>query len=224
LRLPARPARILVTAAVAAALLGGCGSADDWSDPRPKAASVGSLGQGYTDPVTPPTPEATITPRPGSWDDVHPTKGYRVVLLTAGTDRATKTLVRAVDDWAEAEDVSIKTVTADDPAAYLTSIEEAMALSPHLIISAGKDLVDPLTPVTANHLDQQFLVLGAELPEPTVNVTSANWTGASYRGAGNNTSSGHDPSTFTPERSARAVRAGVAAVLNGLTGIIIWLP
>jgi hypothetical protein len=28
---------------------------------------------------------------------------------------------------------------------------------------------------------------------------------------------------FTPDRAGRAVRAGVAAVLNGLTGIVIWL-
>lgn len=224
LRVPRRPVRILAAAAATALLVGGCGSADDWSGPRPDAASVGSLGSGYTDPATPPPPESTITPAPGSWDDIHPAKGYRVVLLTAGEDRATRTLVAAVDDWAEAEDVSLKTITADDPHRYLDRIEDAMALSPHLIISAGKDLVDPLTPVTANHLDQQFLVVGAELPEPTHNVTAANWTGASFRGEGNNTSSGHDPATFTPERSARAVRAGVAAVLNDLTGIVIWLP
>lgn len=224
MRLPPRPVRILAAAAATTLLLGGCGSADDWSGPRPDAASVGSLGSGYVDRATPPPPEATITPAPGSWKDVHPAKGYRVVLLTAGEDRATRTVATAVEDWAADEGVSLKTIVADDPHAYLDRIEEAMALSPHLIISAGKDLVDPLTPVTANHLDQEFLVVGAELPEPTHNVTAANWTGASYRGEGNNTSSGHDPATFTPERSARAVRAGVAAVLNDLTGIVIWLP
>jgi hypothetical protein len=218
------PTRILLATTVAAIALGGCSSTDDWSGPRPDGARVGSLGRGYVDRSTPPTPEATITPRPGSWDAVHPSKGYRVVLLTAGTDRATSTLVAAVDDWAEAEDVSLKTITADDPRQYLDRIEDAIDLSPHLIISAGKDLVDPLTPVTANHLDQQFLVVGAELPEPTHNVTSANWTGASFRGTDNDTSSGHDPSTFTPARAARAVRAGVAAVLNDLTGIVVWLP
>jgi hypothetical protein len=36
-------------------------------------------------------------------------------------------------------------------------------------------------------------------------------------------SSTYDASTFTPERARRAVRAGAAAVLNGLTGIVIWL-
>jgi len=34
-------------------------------------------------------------------------------------------------------------------------------------------LVDALALVTASHLDQKFLVVGAQLPEPTVNVTAA---------------------------------------------------
>ena len=29
--------------------------------------------------------------------------------------------------------------------------------------------------------------------------------------------------TFTPERAARAVRAGVAAVLSDVTGVVVWL-
>jgi hypothetical protein len=77
--------------------------------------------------------------------------------------------------------------------------------------------------VTPNHLDQQFLVVGAELAEPTANVTATDWTGASFRGEGLGMSSEYDAATFTPERAARAVRAGVAAVLHHLTGIVIWL-
>ena len=98
-----------------------------------------------------------------------------------------------------------------------------MDLAPDLVICAGNDLVDPLALVTANHLDQQFLVLGAELAEPTYNVTAADWPGAAFRGEGLGMPSAYDPATFTPERAARAVRAGVAAVLNGLTGIVIRL-
>jgi hypothetical protein len=37
-------------------------------------------------------------------------------------------------------------------------------------------------------------------------------------------SSTYDPASFTPARAAAAVRAGVASILNGLTGIVIWLP
>ncbi len=146
-----------------------------------------------------------------------------MVLLSAGEDRPTRTLVGAVTKWAEQEDVSLKTVTATDPGQLIPSITKAMDLAPDLIISVGNDLVDPLALVTANHLDQHFLVIGAQVAEPTENVTAADWTGASFRGEGLGMPSAYDPATFTHERATRAVRAGVAAVLNDLTGIVIQL-
>jgi hypothetical protein len=201
-------------------LLIGCG-ADDWSEPHAKPTAIGALAPGFVDPAAPPAPEATITPRPGSWDGVHPSKGYRVVLLTAGEDRATRTLAGAVREWAEQEDASLKTVTAGEP--LVASIRRAIDLKPDLVISTGNALVDPLALVTANHLDQQFLVLGAELAEPTANVTAADWLGASFRGEGLGMPSAYDPASFTHERATRAIRAGVAAVLNGITGIVVRL-
>jgi len=206
--------------ATAALLVTGCGSGDDWSQPRPIPAPVGSLRPGFVDPSSAPTPEATITPEPGSWADVHPAKGYRVVLLTAGDDAPTQALVTAVREWAEAEDVDLRTVVATD---HVSDITKAIDLKPDLIVSAGNELVDPLTVVTASHLAQPFLVVGAELAEPTHNVTAVDWSGASFRGEGLGMSSTWDPSTFTAERCAAAVRAGVAAVLTNLTGIVIWL-
>jgi hypothetical protein len=212
--------RLLLTAAVATAvLISACGTSDDWSQPRERPTAVGTLGPGFSDPATPPSPEATITPRPRSWNGVHPSEGYRVVLLTTGQDDQTKTLVTAVTEWAESEDVSLKTVTATAPA----EINAAIELAPDLIISAGNGLVDPLALVSASNLGQQFLVIGAELAEPTENVTAAGWKGASFRGEGLGMSTTYDPATFTPERAGRAVRAGVSAVLNGLTGIVLWL-
>lgn len=146
-----------------------------------------------------------------------------MVLLTAGDDRPTKTLVTAVEDWAENEDVDLRTVVADGPADLLPSIVSALEMGPDLIVSAGNDLIDPLSTVTANHLSQQFLVVGAELAEPTHNVTAVDWSGASFRGEGLGTSSAYDADSFTAGRCASAIRAGVAAVLNDWTGIVIWL-
>lgn len=217
-----RACALLVLVATAV-LAGGCASSDDWSEPHAKPTAVGTLGPGFFDPTKPPAPESTINPRPGSWDDVHPSKGYRVVLLSAGDDRPTKTLVAAVKKWAEAEDVSLKTVESTHPAQSVSRISEAMGLAPDLIICAGNDLVDPLALVTANHLDQEFLVIGAEVAEPTENVTAADWTGAAFRGEGLGMPSAYDPKTFTDERVGRAIRAGVAAVLNDLTGIVLQL-
>ncbi|WP_329131246.1 hypothetical protein OG552_09635 [Streptomyces sp. NBC_01476] len=215
--------RVAATLAAAAALVTGCGSGDDWSQPHPKPSAVGNLGPGFIDPAAPPAPEATATPRPGSWDGVHPSKGYRVALLTAGSDRPTRTLVKAVEEWAGAEHVDLRKVVADGPSDLLPSITKALEMGPDLIVSAGNDLIDPLATVTPSHLSQQFLVVGAELAEPTHNVTAVDWSGASFRGEGLGASSTYDPASFTPVRSAASIRAGVAAVLNDLTGIVIWL-
>jgi len=106
----------------------------------------------------------------------------------------------------------------------LDGIVEAMDLRPDLVICAGNALVDALALVTASHLDQQFLVVGAQLPEPTVNVTAAIWRGASSRGwEVPNMALSFDQDAFTPEHAGAAIRAGVASVLSDLTGIVIWL-
>ncbi|MFI5630629.1 hypothetical protein ACIA8E_14850 [Streptomyces sp. NPDC051664] len=215
--------RAAAALAAAAALVTGCSSGDDWSQPHPEPTAVGTLGPGFVDPSSPPPPEGTATPRPGSWTGVHPPKDYRVVLLTSGDERPTKTLVTAVQHWAEDEHLDLRTVTADGPSDLVPSITEALDMGPDLIVSAGNDLVDALATVTPNHLSQQFLVVGAELAEPTHNVTAVDWSGASFRGEGLGMSSTYDPGSFTTERCAAAIRAGVASVLNDLTGIVIWL-
>jgi hypothetical protein len=222
-RIPLRPlertAALLSTAVVTAVLLTGC-SGDSWSEPHPAPTPVGALGAGF-EPSISPSPEATIVPDPGTWNDVHPSSGYRVVLITAGEDKPTRTLTAAVKRWADDDDVELRTVAVG--ANPLDTIVKAMKLKPDLIVSAGNDLVDPLATVTANHLDQQFLVLGAEVAEPTENVTAVDWTGASFRGEGLGASSTYDPDSFTAERCGAAVRAGVAAVLHDLTGIVLWI-
>lgn len=220
-----RTAALLATTALAVSLLAassltGCASTDDWTQPHATPTPVGALRDGFL-PASPPSPEATIAPEAGSWADVHPSSNYRVVLLTAGSDEPTLTLVGAVEQWAVEEKVDLRTVHADDD--HIGGIVQAMEQNPDLVISAGNDLVDALATVTASHLEQDFLVVGAEVAEPTRNVTAVDWTGASFRGEGLGASSTWNPASFTPERSDSAVRAGVASVLHGLTGIVIWI-
>ncbi|SDS50690.1 hypothetical protein [Actinoplanes derwentensis] len=214
--------RAVVLFTATAVLVSACADHDDWSRSRPAPAPLGALGTGFTDPSAPPTPEAIITPSPGSWSSVRPPAGYRVVLLTIGTDAPAEALVTAVHDWASAEDVSLRTVTAD-ATKPVDAIVEAMALRPDLIVSAGNGLIDPLALVSPSHLDQQFLIVGAEIAEPTANVTAVDWTGASFRGAGLGAASAFDPATFTEARCAAAIRAGAAAVLHDVTGVVLWL-
>ena len=127
-------------------------------------------------------------------------------------------------EWAETEDVSLKTVAVESPDAAVDGIVSAMDLHPDLIIATGPALVDALALVTASHLDQQFLLLGGQLPEPTVNVTAAIWPGAQSRGSEvADTGETHQEDAYTSARADLAARAGVASVLHELTGIVIHL-
>ncbi|WIB25976.1 hypothetical protein [Curtobacterium sp. MCSS17_015] len=242
-----RPAVLLTAAAVVLAgtvLAAGCSAAtsgpsggtasgDRATSQNGTAQSVaptpvrgtGTLGEDFADHENPPAPEATINPAPGSWDDVAPPADYRVVLLSPGDpDAETETLVDAVESWAEAEDVTVVPVVADTVDDRLPSVATAIGKRSDLVISVGDDMVDPIAAISPSALHQQFLVLGAEIAEPTSNVTAADWTGAGFRGEGLGVSSHHDPSTFTDERAGRALRAGVAAALNGFSGIVVWVP
>lgn len=208
-----------VTGVVLALALAGCAGAD-WNVPRDTIAVVGAPAPGFA-PEVEPTPEATVDPRDGSWDDVHPAPGYRVVLLTEGDDVTTDALRVAVTAWAADEDVDLRTVDADGDA--ITGIVHAMDLNPELIVAVGEGLIDAMAMVTPNHLDVPFLVLGAELAEPTDNVTAVDWTGAGFRGEGLGSATHFDEASFTPERCDDAIRAGVAAVLTGMTGVVLWI-
>jgi hypothetical protein len=214
----------VIAAATLVVVVTGWASSGNSSELDAKRRPIGTLGSGFIDPAAPPPPEGMIRPKPGSWDAVRPPRGYRVVLLTAGNDHPTTTLVTAVKQWANAEHVRLETVAVTEPDGFVDGIVEAMDLRPDLVICAGHALVDALALVTASHLDQQFLVVGAQLPEPTVNVTAAIWRGASSRGGEvPDTASSFDADAFTLEHAGAAIRAGVASVLSDLTGIVIWL-
>lgn len=214
-----RGSRVLAPILACTLILAGCASAD-WSDGRAAPTAEGAPGPGFM-PAAEPSPEATVTPTNGSWDSANAPAGYRVVLLTAGDDAPSLIVADAVRSWADQEDVDLREIPSDDDP--ISGIVAAIEMNPELIISAGNDLIDALTTVSAHHLDEQFLIVGAEIPEPTENVTAVDWTGASFRGNGLTASSEFDETTFTPERSANAVRAGVAAVLTGMTGIVLWI-
>jgi hypothetical protein len=220
-RTPARAATALIAATLTVGALAGCGT-DGWERSRPAPQPVGALGAGFR-PASAPAPESTINPVDGSWGTIAAGPGYRVALVRAGNSLETRRLVSAVRRWADQEGVGLRIVNTDHDSDPIDGIVRAMEMKPDLVMSAGNALVDPLATVTANHLDQHFLVLGAEVAEPTANVTAVDWTGASFRGEGLGTPSEYDPASFTADRCAKAVRAGVAAVLSDLTGIVVWI-
>jgi hypothetical protein len=183
------------------------------------------LGAGFVDADRVPAPESTISPAPHSWDAVHPPSGYDVVLLADAGDHSagTRTLTDAVESWAADERVHVTSVTAASPDDRLDAVDRAVRAHADLVVSVGDPMVDPVAAVSPSALSQQFLVLGAEIAEPTANVTAADWTGAGFRGEGLGASSHHDPASFTDDRAGRALRAGVAAVLHDLRGLVVWV-
>jgi hypothetical protein len=220
------PVVAAASALVVFSLLSGCSAVD--AAPRAATATptagARALGDGFLGGTDAPTPEATVAPEPGSWDGVVPPPGYRVVLITAGDDAATNVLSAAVAQWAKREDVAIDVVTATDSDEVEERIDDAVVAKPDLVVGVGNPLVDVFALLTPQHLGQQFLVVGAELPEPTENVTSVVWPGATFRGSGLGAAGSQDAASFTPDRADDAVTAGVASVLHGLTGIVLALP
>lgn len=209
------------------ALLAACGGGSHApvASASPAALAVGSVGPGFVDATAPPLPEATITPAAGSWDHIRPKAGYRVALVvdgvTSSTSAETAVLHDAVTAWSHEVRAHVTTFTAPAADHYVATIQQAIDAKPDLVISVGNGLVDPLAMVSAPNLQTQFLVLGAEIAEPTENVTAADWHGAMYRGEGLGIPEAYDPASFTPDRAGDGLRAGVAAVLSGITGVVV---
>lgn len=182
---------------------------------------TGNLGSGFVTPSAPPPPGGTMTPSPGSWSQAHPPAGYRVALVSTDDSAQVKKLRRIVEQWAAKAGVAVTEVPAHDPANYLAPIQHAIDLHADLVIGVGPALADPLALVTASWIDQKFLVLGAELAEPTYNVTAAIWQNTSYRGGNGDDITEYDPAAFTTSRITKALEAGVAAVVRGYAGYVV---
>lgn len=176
-----------------------------------------------------------VEPEPETWTDVRPSSEYRVLVLADGRDERTARdpqvaiLVDAVQRWAREEDrVELTIDYLTDPHAYIDAIDRAaIADEADLIVTAGNQLVDPVAVVSANYAGeepQQFLVLGAEVAEPTHNIAASDWQGSAYLGEGVRESDYYDPAAVTGPRAYAALRAGVAAVLSGYGGVIVRIP
>jgi hypothetical protein len=85
-----------------------------------------------------------------------------------------------------------------------------------VIVVLGEGILGALDSASASNLGQQFVLLGAQLPEPTGNVTAVIWPGADIRLADG----------ISPEiapRASEALEAGLIAVASHTTGIVLAL-
>ncbi|MFC5928172.1 BMP family ABC transporter substrate-binding protein [Cryobacterium melibiosiphilum] len=191
--------------------------------------SLRPLGSGYLGSITMQMPEPTLSPLPGSWDGVVPPAGYRAIVISRsvagdpGNADATRAIGAAVERWAAQYDVDLQSFVAADDDEVERHLDAAVALSPDLVLGAGSGVVDVFSLLTAQNLGQEFLMVGAQLPEPTANVTAAVWAGATFRGTGVSVPADQVASAVTVQRAEDAVTAGVAGVLHGLSGVVVRL-
>jgi hypothetical protein len=229
----------LVVAAVAAALViprTRIGDDMDWRSRHPVPQADGQLDPGFCAPdVNGYFSGQVVRPGPETWTQVRPSSPYRVLVLADGKDEHTPRdpqvaiLVNAVQRWAREEDrVKLKIRYLNDPNTYTQGIDQAASGdNADLIVTAGNRLVDPVAAISANYAGenpQQFLVLGAEVAEPTNNIAASDWTGSAYLGEGLEESHYYDPAAVTAPRAYAALRAGVAAVLSGYRSAIVRIP
>lgn len=227
---------VLAAAVVTTVLLARRTDPMDWSARHTTPRAQGQLAPDFHAPdLHGYYSSQVVSPGPETWTKVRPSSDYRVLLLAAGKDAGTaydpqvQVLVDAVRRWAGDEDrVKLKVRYLSDPDAYIQELDDA-AKDDHadLIVTAGNTLVDPVAVVSANYAGyepQQFLVLGAEVAEPTTNIAATDWAGSAYLGEGLDESQYYDPAAVTAPRAYAALRAGAAAVLSGYTSVIVRIP
>jgi basic membrane lipoprotein Med (substrate-binding protein (PBP1-ABC) superfamily) len=208
----------------------------DWSARHAAPHAKGELAAGFNAPdVKSYYSSQVINPGPETWTKVRPSADYRVLLLAAGKDADTaydpqvKILVDAVHKWAADEHrIKLKVRYLSDPDSYIQELDDAAKSdNADLIVTAGNDLVAPVAVVSANYAGynpQQFLVLGAEVAEPTTNIAATDWAGSAYLGEDLDQSLYYDPTAVTAPRAYAALRAGAAAILSGYTSVIVRIP
>ncbi len=209
---------------VAALLLTGCGGGADVGTPAaPSTPPSPAAGPG-TLPGTAPVPGATLAPDPAATDAAVPEGLTLAVALPADPDPADVALVDAVDRWAGGRGVAVTRhpVGAD---AHLADVADAVAPlgDRGVVVVAGPALVDLLDSVSSQRLGTPFLVLGAQLPEPTANVTATVWAGATSRGSRAPADNAPTDAGVAATPADAAVAAGMAQVLSGVTGVVVHL-
>ncbi|RMI09084.1 BMP family ABC transporter substrate-binding protein [Cellulomonas triticagri] len=130
-----------------------------------------------------------------------------MLAVVGGPAPAVEQVVAAVTGQG-AEVLPAATPASGDPESVLVAAADA---EPDVVVVVGADLVDALDRVSSQRLGQQFLVVGAQLPEPTANVTAVVWPGADARWA---VDAPTDAAVLLP-RVAEATVAGLASVADG---------
>jgi hypothetical protein len=216
---PARPIAALLVAGVFALTLTACDATDTAASvPEPSASSAA------------PAASDSAVPEPGRTieaSDVAPAgdlQGIRIAVVVPDDGAASVALRDAVRAFAAAQGLVLDEFAATADAASLDSaFRQALATEPHVVVGLGAGIVDEFAYESSQWLDQEFLLLGAQVAEPTSNVTAVIWDGATSRGSGAPADGDLDDTTVTAARATQALTAGLASVLAGTSGVVLRL-
>ncbi len=170
-----------------------------------------------------PEPGRTIEASPRHDGQGRSLVGYRIAVVVpqdASPDMLTAVQLFAREGGAHLVEFAAPTPDEDGVDAALTSALDSDA---DLVIGLGDGVVDVFSLLTAQWLDQQFLIVGAQLAEPTENVTAVIWPGATSRGSAASSDGDLDASTTTSARVQDALAVGVDSVRSGVTGVVLAL-
>lgn len=192
-----------------------------------------SSGCSVSDDVVPGPTDAgyEIVPEPGRTIETTPPAslsgldGYRIAAIVPDTSAAAVALLSAARTVASANGADLREFPVDeegeDPVGV--ALDGALATRPDLIVGLGEGVVDVLSFESAQRLDQQFLIVGAQLAEPTDNVTAVVWDGATSRGSAAGPDGELSDASITEDRGEDAFEAGLASIQDGMTGAVLHL-
>ena len=143
---------------------------------------------------------------------------YRIAVVVPDDSGESQTLLAATREFAATSGAELVEFTADaagaDPVG--AALEEAVGTHADVVVGLGGGVVEVFDFETSKIIDQQFLVVGGQLAEPTENVTAVIWPGATSREPA-------DEASVTVPRAIDALGAGIGSIRGGTTGIVLRL-
>lgn len=217
-----RAATLVATAALLVGALSGCASTSTESTSAPTTASSSAGSSDESTPPELPVPGSTNPASSITAPDGIPT-GLTLTIVAPDVtgDAAADTTAAVAELRARAElrgaaSIRVLPTDANAPLDSTALLEDALADAPDVIVVLGERTVVALDSISASNLDQQFVLIGAQLPEPTGNVTAVVWPGADTRLADG----------ISPEiapRASEALEVGLTAFAARNTGLVLEL-
>lgn len=165
---------------------------------------------------TPPAPGRTIEASPPAMEDLD---DYRMAVVVPDDSDESQTLLDATREFAASSGAELvefqAAATGDDPIG--DAFEEAAGADADVVVGLGEGVIDVFDFETAKILDQEFLIIGGQVAEPTHNVTAVIWPGATSREPA-------DGESVTVPRGRDALGAGIDSIRGGVTGTVLRLP